>query len=104
MLVPEIALTPQMIRRFTVRFPGLIAVVHSALTDAERAAEWRRIRSGEHTVVIGSRSAVFAPVPDLGIVVVDEEDAPAYKQDRVPRYHAVDVALMLGALCAARRW
>ena len=76
-------------------------MVHSALTDAERAAEWRRIRSGEHTVVIGSRSAVFAPVADLGIVVVDEEDAPAYKQDRVPRYHAVDVALMLGALCTA---
>jgi primosomal protein N' (replication factor Y) len=90
-----------MIRRFAVRFPGRIAVVHSALTDAERAAEWRRIRNGEHTVVIGSRSAVFAPVANLGIVVVDEEDAPAYKQDRVPRYHAVDVALMLGALCAA---
>ena len=100
-LVPEIALTPQMIRRFTARFPGQIAVVHSALTDAERAAEWRRIRSGEHSVVVGSRSAVFAPVTDLGIVVVDEEDAPAYKQDRVPRYHAVDVALMLGELCAA---
>jgi primosomal protein N' (replication factor Y) (superfamily II helicase) len=100
-LVPEIALTPQMIRRFTARFPGRIAVVHSALTDAERAAEWRRIRSGEHSVVIGSRSAVFAPVSDLGIVVVDEEDAPAYKQDRVPRYHAVDVALMLGSLCDA---
>ena len=100
-LVPEIALTPQMIRRFTVRFPGRIAVVHSALTDAERAAEWRHIRSGAHSVVIGSRSAVFAPVADLGIVVVDEEDAPAYKQDRVPRYHAVDVALMLGALCDA---
>ena len=76
-------------------------MVHSALTDAERAAEWRRIRSGEHNVVIGSRSAVFAPVADLGIVVVDEEDAPAYKQDRMPRYHAVDVALMLGALCDA---
>ncbi len=100
-LVPEIALTPQMIRRFTARFPGRIAVVHSALTDAERAAEWRHIRSGVHSVVIGSRSAVFAPVADLGIVVVDEEDAPAYKQDRVPRYHAVDVALMLGALCDA---
>jgi primosomal protein N' (replication factor Y) len=100
-LVPEIALTPQMIRRFTARFPGRIAVVHSALTDAERAAEWRRIRSGEHSVVIGSRSAVFAPVADLGIVVVDEEDAPAYKQDRIPRYHAVDVALMLGALTNA---
>ncbi len=100
-LVPEIALTPQMIRRFTARFPGRIAVIHSALTDAERAVEWRHIRSGAHAVVIGSRSAIFAPVADLGIVVIDEEDAPAYKQDRVPRYHAVDVALMLGALCNA---
>ncbi|HZU77299.1 MAG TPA: primosomal protein N', partial [Dehalococcoidia bacterium] len=73
----------------------------SALTDSERAAEWRRIRGGELDVVVGSRSAVFAPVPQLGIVVVDEEDAQAYKQDRVPRYHAVDVALMLGELTAA---
>ena len=97
-LVPEIALTPQMIRRFAARFPGRIAVIHSALTDAERALEWRRIRAGELDVVVGSRSAVFAPIERLGIVVVDEEDAAAYKQDRVPRYHAVDVALMLGEL------
>jgi primosomal protein N' (replication factor Y) len=100
-LVPEISLTPQMIHRFAARFPGRVAVVHSALTDAERAAEWRRIRAGELDVVVGSRSAVFAPVEDLGIVVVDEEDSWAYKQDRVPRYHAVDVALMLGELCNA---
>ncbi|MBV8195100.1 MAG: primosomal protein N', partial [Candidatus Dormibacteraeota bacterium] len=100
-LVPEIALTPQMIERFASRFPQRIAVVHSALTDAERALEWRRIRDGELDVVVGSRSAVFAPVRRLGIVVVDEEDASAYKQDRVPRYHAVDVALQLGLLYGA---
>src|ERR1019366_8268151 len=95
-LVPEIALTPQMIRRFAARFPGRLAVSHSGLTDAERAVEWRRARIGEIDVVVGSRSAVFAPLPRLGVVVVDEEDASAYKQDRVPRYHAVDVALELG--------
>ena len=95
-LVPEIALTPQMIRRFAARFPERLAVSHSGLTDAERAVEWRRARLGEIDVVVGSRSAVFAPLPRLGVVVVDEEDASAYKQDRVPRYHAVDVALELG--------
>ncbi len=100
-LVPEIALTPQMIQRFAARFPGRVAVLHSALTDAERAAEWRRIRAGELDVVIGSRSAIFAPIDQLGIVVVDEEDSSAYKQDRVPRYHAAEVALLLGALAAA---
>ncbi|MFN2452151.1 MAG: primosomal protein N' [Candidatus Dormibacteria bacterium] len=97
-LVPEIALTPQMIGRFAGRFPGRIALIHSGLTDSERAAEWRRIRAGEADVVVGSRSAVFAPLERLGIVVVDEEDASAYKQDRVPRYHAVDAALELGRL------
>ncbi len=97
-MVPEIALTPQTIRRFAARFPGRIAVLHSALTDSERAREWRRIREGELDVVVGSRSAVFAPLPRLGIIVVDEEDASAYKQDRIPRYHAVDVAMERGRL------
>jgi primosomal protein N' (replication factor Y) len=97
-LVPEIALTPQTIRRFAARFPGRVAVLHSALTEAERAHEWRRIRDGALDVVVGSRSAVFAPLPRLGIIVVDEEDAAAYKQDRIPRYHAVDVALERGRL------
>jgi len=92
-MVPEIALTPQTIRRFARRFPGRIAVLHSGLTDAERAREWERIRDGELDVVVGSRSAVFAPLPHLGLIVVDEEDASAYKQDRIPRYHAVDVAV-----------
>jgi primosomal protein N' (replication factor Y) len=100
-LVPEIALTPQMIQRFAGRFPGRVAVIHSALTDAERAAEWNRIRNGDLDVVIGSRSAVFAPVQRLGVVVIDEEDASAYKQDRIPRYHAVDVALELVRLSNA---
>jgi primosomal protein N' (replication factor Y) len=97
-MVPEIALTPQTIRRFAARFPGRVAVLHSALTESERAREWRRIRDGELDVVVGSRSAVFAPLPRLGVIVVDEEDAGAYKQDRIPRYHAVDVALERGRL------
>ena len=100
-LVPEIALTPQTVERFAGRFPGRVAVLHSGLGDAERAQEWEQIRSGAFDVVVGSRSAVFAPVERLGIIVVDEEDAGAYKQDRVPRYHAVDVALRLGELCSA---
>ncbi|HET9050437.1 MAG TPA: primosomal protein N' [Candidatus Dormibacteraeota bacterium] len=100
-MVPEISLTPQTIRRFASRFPGRVELVHSALTDAERSAAWRRIRDGEADVVVGSRSAVFAPLPRLGMVAVDEEDASAYKQDRVPRYHAVEVALELGRLHGA---
>ena len=97
-MVPEIALTPQTIRRFAARFPGKVAVLHSGLTESERAHQWRRIRDGALDVVVGSRSAVFAPLPRLGIIVVDEEDASAYKQDRIPRYHAVDVALERGRL------
>jgi primosomal protein N' (replication factor Y) (superfamily II helicase) len=100
-LVPEIALTPQTVERFASRFPGRVAVLHSGLSEAERAKEWLQIRAGEFGVVVGSRSAVFAPVGNLGIVVVDEEDAGAYKQDRVPRYHAVEVALRLGEVCGA---
>jgi primosomal protein N' (replication factor Y) len=97
-LVPEISLTPQTVARFAGRFPGRVALVHSGLTEAERAAQWRRIRDGAADVVVGSRSAVFAPLQNPGVVVVDEEDASAYKQDRVPRYSAVDVALELGRL------
>ena len=97
-LVPEISLTPQTVERFAGRFPDRVALVHSALTDAERAAQWRRIRDGQADVVVGSRSAVFAPLRQPGVIVVDEEDAGAYKQDRVPRYNAVDVALELGRL------
>jgi primosomal protein N' (replication factor Y) len=94
-LVPEISLTPQTIQRFAARFPGRVAVLHSRLTDGERFDEWRRIREGRADVVIGSRSAVFAPVPQLGGIIVDEEHESSYKQDKTPRYHARDVALKL---------
>ncbi|MHB1639991.1 MAG: replication restart helicase PriA [Candidatus Dormibacteria bacterium] len=96
-LIPEISLTPQTVARFSIHFPGRVAVLHSALTPAERGREWRRVRAGQVDVVVGSRSAVFAPMPNIGIVVVDEEDSSSYKQyDRVPRYQAVEVARRLG--------
>jgi len=97
-LVPEIALTPQTVQRFASRFGNRIAVLHSALSDGERFDEWHRIRTGEAVVVVGPRSAVFAPVKNLGLIVVDEEHEPSYKQDEVPRYHARDVAVMRGLL------
>ncbi len=93
-LVPEIALTPQTVQRFVARFGKGIAVLHSALGDGERYDEWHRIRTGEATVVVGPRSAVFAPVRNLGLIVVDEEHEPSYKQDETPRYHARDIAVM----------
>jgi primosomal protein N' (replication factor Y) len=92
-LVPEIALTPQTVRRFRARFER-VAVLHSGMTDADRAQAWRRIRRGEADVVIGPRSAVFAPVADLGLVVVDEEHEGSFKQQNAPRYHARDVGLV----------
>ncbi len=91
-LVPEIALTPQTISRFKARFPR-IAVLHSMLTEADRAAQWQAARAGQADVVVGARSAVFAPVPRLGLIVVDEEHEGAYKQESVPRYHAREVAV-----------
>jgi primosomal protein N' (replication factor Y) len=98
-LVPEIALTPQTIERFAARFPGKVAVLHSQLSLGEQFDEWQRIRNGEFDVVIGPRSAVFAPQPDLGLIVVDEEHEWSYKQsDKSPRYHARDVALKLAGL------
>jgi primosomal protein N' (replication factor Y) (superfamily II helicase) len=101
-LVPEIALTPQAMARFAGRFPGRVALLHSGLSDAERISEWRRIRAGEVDVVLGSRSAVFAPVERLGLIVVDEEHEAAYKEEqRPPTYHARDVAVRLGALTGA---
>lgn len=92
MLVPEIALSSQVAGRFAARFGDRVAVLHSALTDAERYAVWQRIAAGEHPVVIGPRSALFAPAPDVGLIVLDEEHDPAYKQDIAPRYHARAVA------------
>jgi primosomal protein N' (replication factor Y) len=97
-LVPEIALTPQTVQRFAARFGHRIAVLHSALSEGERFDEWHRIRKGEAQVVVGPRSALFAPVQNLGIIIVDEEHEPSYKQDETPRYHARDVAVMRGHL------
>jgi primosomal protein N' (replication factor Y) len=94
-LVPEIALTPQTIERFASRFPHRVAVFHSRLSLGEQYDEWRRIRKGEYDVVIGSRSAVFTPQPDLGLVIIDEEYEWTYKQDTSPHYHARDVALKI---------
>ena len=94
-LVPEIALTPQTVRRFTARFKG-VAILHSGLTATERHRYWQRISTGHANVVVGARSAVFAPVPDLGIIVVDEEHEASYKQDQAPRYHGRDVAVKRG--------
>ncbi len=101
LLVPEIGLTPQLIERASRRFPGEVAVLHSALTDAERARTWIDIAAGRSPVVIGARSAVFAPLPALGLVVVDEEHDAAYKQEESPRYHGRDVAVMRAKLAAA---
>ena len=98
MLVPEIALTPQTVGRFRARFGDRVAVLHSALTDAERRDERERIASGEAPVVVGARSAVFAPLPRLGLVVVDEEHDASFKQESDPRYDARTVAAKRAAL------
>ncbi len=92
MLVPEISLTPQMVGKFRRLFGGEVAVLHSSLSLGERADEYRRIKSGRAKIVIGTRSAVFAPVQNLGIVVIDEEGESSYKSENSPRYHARDVA------------
>ena len=101
-LVPEISLTPQTVRRFAGRFGERVAVLHSALSDGERYDEWHRIRTGAARVVVGPRSAVFAPVRNLGLIVVDEEHDPSYKQEETPRYHARDVAVVRARLEGAR--
>ncbi len=94
MLVPEIALTPAMAGQFFDRFGDKVAILHSAFQDSERAEQWRRIRSGEAGVVVGTRSGVFAPVQNLGLIVVDEEHDGSYKQQETPRYHGRDVAIV----------
>jgi primosomal protein N' (replication factor Y) len=97
-LVPEIALTPLLVRGAANRFGPTVSVLHSELSDGERHDQWWRIREGDARVVVGARSAVFAPIEDLGVVVVDEEQEAAYKQEESPRYHARDVAVMRAKL------
>ncbi|MDZ4859367.1 MAG: primosomal protein N' [Candidatus Hydrogenedentes bacterium] len=97
-LVPEISLTPQTVGRFKSRFDADIAVLHSGLGAGERYDEWRRAQRGEVRIVVGARSAIFAPLPRLGVIVVDEEHDNSYKQSETPRYHARDVAIMRAKL------
>ncbi len=102
-LVPEISLTPQTVERFKARFSSgklqtLVAVLHSHLSAGERHDEWHKIRQGRARIVIGARSAIFAPVEPLGLIIVDEEHEHTYKQEEAPRYHARDVAIMRGQM------
>ena len=97
-LLPEIALTAQTVQRFSSRFEK-IAVMHSSLTASQRNEQWQKIKAGDANVVIGARSAVFAPLANLGIIVVDEEHEPSFKQDVTPRYNARDVAIKRAQLC-----
>jgi primosomal protein N' (replication factor Y) len=94
-LVPEISLTPQLLDRFSKRFPGMIAVLHSHLTPREKTNQWWSVVSGERRILIGARSALFCPVPNLGVIVLDEEHEPSYKQDEHLKYHARDAAIVL---------
>jgi primosomal protein N' (replication factor Y) len=100
-LVPEIGLTPQLTDRFAARFPGKTAILHSSLTKRQRIDEWLRIYNGGAPIVIGTRSAVFAPLDDLGLIVVDEEHETSYKQEEMPRYSARDTAVMRAKLAKA---
>jgi primosomal protein N' (replication factor Y) len=94
LLVPEIGLTPAMVGQMFAAFGSQVALLHSGLTPDERAEQWHRIRRGESRIVVGTRSAVFAPMADLGLILVDEEQDGSYKQEEMPRYHARDVAVM----------
>jgi primosomal protein N' (replication factor Y) (superfamily II helicase) len=97
-LIPEISLTPQLIDRLNARFPGKVGILHSALSKAERWAQWWHIARGNVDVVVGARSAVFAPIANLGLIIVDEEHDPSYKQEEGLRYNGRDVAVMRGKL------
>jgi primosomal protein N' (replication factor Y) (superfamily II helicase) len=102
LLVPDISLTPQLVQRVRARLDAPIAILHSQLTELERAQQWWRTRRGEAQVVLGSRSAVFAPIPRLGLICLDEEGSAAYKQDRTPRYEAGWVARRLASVTGCR--
>ena len=93
MLVPEISLTPPMVQRFKSRFGEHVAVMHSGLSQGEKYDEWRKIERGEAEVVVGARSAIFAPIENIGVIIVDEEHEASYKQEETPRYHARDLAI-----------
>ena len=93
-LVPEIGLTPQLLGRFQERFGHRVACLHSAYSDKKRLSEWRRIKNGDAPIVVGTRSAVFAPIPNLGVIAVDEEHDGSYKQEESPRYHARDTGIV----------
>src|ERR1035438_5167770 len=101
LLVPEIGLTPQTVGLLDAAFGDRVALLHSALTPEERSEQWRRIRRGEARIVVGTRSAIFAPTPDLGLILVDEEHDQSYKQEETPRYNARDVAVMRAKLAGA---
>ncbi len=102
LLVPDISLTPQLVQRVRARLKAPVAILHSQLTELERAQQWWRTRRGEAQVVLGSRSAVFAPIPRLGLICLDEEGSSAYKQDRTPRYETGWVARRLAAVSGAK--
>ena len=95
-LVPEISLTPQIVERFMVRFGNDVAILHSGLNDGEKYDEYRKIINGEVHIIVGARSAIFAPIKSLGIIIIDEEHSQTYKQENHPRYHARDIAIMRG--------
>jgi primosomal protein N' (replication factor Y) len=101
LLVPEIGLTPQTVGLLDAAFGQKVALLHSALTPEERSDQWRRIRRGEAPIVVGTRSAIFAPAPNLGLILVDEEHDQSYKQEETPRYNARDVAVMRAKLAGA---
>src|SRR5204862_2077067 len=98
MLVPEIGLTPAVAAQFRDAFADRVAIQHSGLSDGERHDQWQRIRRGDIDVVVGTRSAVFAPLPRVGLIIVDEEHDTSYKQEESPRYHGRDVAIVRASL------
>src|SRR4029450_11548004 len=100
-LVPEISLTPQTARRFLSPFPGKVALIHSGLKPGERYDTWRRIRSGELSVVVGARSALFAPLPKVGVIILDEEHDQSYKQSSPPYYDTRRAAMRYAEICGA---